>query len=177
MVRVILLVGFAIPGIIAAAFAASLLLQQDIPVSAATPADSIDIEYTKHQLITVSHGVTERTGAQQTEILEISNGGNVRYHLVKDGVPQPVVGGTLEESQMLRLKAIIKETGFMAVPTEPFPVADGVDSYQKSSVRITLNGEVTEVRWPEQNATTGFIPPIITLIGSELDSIIARIRG
>ncbi len=176
MVRAIVLVGFAVPAIIASLLAVSLVSQPDIPFSAANPRDSISIEYTKHQVIVVSHGVTERAGAQKTEILEIQSDGNARYYLVEDGASAPSVRGSLDEAQLQRLKAVIKETGFTAVPPESFPVMDGVDRYQKSSVKVTLNGVTTEVRWPEQNATSKFIPPIITMIEAELDSVINEIR-
>lgn len=176
MVKIVVLIGFAIPGIIAAIFAAALLLQPDVPSSAATERDRISVEYAKHQLTASPTGVAAGFGVQKTEILEISNDGSLRYHLVENGVSSPSISWDLDESELQRLKALIKETGFVALPEETFPVMDGVDSYQKSSVRVTLNDVVTEVRWPDQNATEAFIPPIITMIESELDGIIDSIR-
>ena len=52
---------------------------------------------------------------------------------------------------------------------------ENVTEYQKSNVKVTLNGRVNQIHWPEQNATIGFIPPIITMVESELDAIIEDI--
>ena len=71
---------------------------------------------------------------------------------------------------------MIKETGFIAIPSESFPVKDDVIEYQKSNVKITLNGQNNQIHWPEQNATEKFIPPIITMVELELDLIIKQIR-
>ena len=67
---------------------------------------------------------------------------------------------------------MIKETGFIAIPSESFPIKDDVDEYQKSTVKITLNGVVNQIHWPEQNATDKFVPPIITMVELELNQII-----
>jgi len=53
---------------------------------------------------------------------------------------------------------------------------DNVTDYQKSNVKITLNGQNKQIHWPEQNATEKFIPPIITMVELELDLIIKQIR-
>ena len=44
-------------------------------------------------------------------------------------------------------------------------------------MKITLNGKTTQIFWPEQNATDQLIPPIITYVETELDSIINEIRN
>ena len=49
---------------------------------------------------------------------------------------------------------------------------ENATEYQKSNVAITLNGKQNQLHWPEQGATTGFIPPIITMVETELDAII-----
>ncbi len=76
---------------------------------------------------------------------------------------------------MKKLRALIKETGFISIPNESFPIIDDVDEYQKSSLKITLNGVVNQIHWPEQNATEKFVPPIITMVESELDHIIEQL--
>ena len=57
----------------------------------------------------------------------------------------------------------------------PFSVLEDVTDYQKSSVKITLNGRVNQIHWPESSATSDFIPPIITMVESELDKIMSEI--
>ena len=75
---------------------------------------------------------------------------------------------------LTKSKALIKETGFIAIPSESFKIMDNVTEYQKSNVKITLNGQVNQVHWPQQNVTTGFIPPIITMVETELDLIMSE---
>ena len=172
MVKPIVIAVAAIPAIMASLIAVPLLTQPEIPFSAANPNDEIEIEYTKHQLKKVSFGVTERVGAQKTEILLIKDNGDLRYTLTEDGVPSPDIRNQIDEDKFKKLAAMIKETGFIAIPSESFPIKDDVDEYQKSTVKITLNGVVNQIHWPEQNATEKFVPPIITMVESELNQII-----
>lgn len=172
MVKPIVIAVAAIPAIMASLIAVPLLTQPEIPFSAANPNDKIEIEYTKHQLKKVSFGVTERVGAQKTEILLIKDNGDLRYTLTEDGVPSPDIRNQIDEDKFKKLTAMIKETGFIAIPSESFPIKDDVDEYQKSTVKITLNGVVNQIHWPEQNATEKFVPPIITMVELELNQII-----
>ena len=63
----------------------------------------------------------------------------------------------------------------MEIPTESFPLLEDVNEYQKSSLKIILNGQITKINWPEQNATEKFVPPIVTLVESELEQIINQV--
>ncbi len=175
MVKLIMLAIGAIPVIVALMIAIPLITKPDIPFSAATPNDTIRIEYTKHQLKKISFGVTEQVGSQKTEILLIKNNGQTEYTVIKEGYTQPVFKSELSEEKILKLTAMIKETGFIAIPSESFPIKDDVTDYQKSNVKITLNGQNIQIHWPEQNATEKFIPPIITMIESQLDLIIKQV--
>jgi len=176
MVRPIMIVAGAIPAIFALLFAISLLSITEIPTTAVSPNDVIEFEYTKHQLKKISFGVTEQTEAQKTEILIITNDGSVRYTVTENGIPQPDKNFHIDEAAIKKLTALIKETGFISIPSESFPVRDEIDEYQKSILKITLNGQVNKINWPEQNATEKFVPPIITLVQSELDNIINQIE-
>jgi hypothetical protein len=176
MVKPIILAVGAIPVIVALLIAIPLITKPDIPFSAANPNDTIEIEYTKHQLKKISFGVTEREGAQKTEILLIKNNGEVKYTVTKEGYPQPDIKSELSEEKIRKLTALIKETGFIEIPSESFPVKNNVIDYQKSNVKITLNGQIKQIHWPEQNATEKFIPPIITMVESQLDQVIKQIR-
>ena len=176
MVKPVLLLIGAIPVVFAILIAIPLVTQTEIPRSAVTPEDEITIEYAKHQLQVVSFGVTERAGSQYTEILSIKNDGVIRYTVIEQGFPQPDKQSKITKAELQKLTAIIKETGFMEIPTEPFPVREDVEEYQKSTIKVTLNGKTRQIHWPDQNATEKFIPPIITLVESELDQIINRIN-
>jgi len=176
MVKKSLIVMGSIPIIVALLISVPLLTKNEIPMSAANSVDKIEIEYTKHQLKKISNGITERTGAQKTEILYIKNDGATKYSVTEQGYLQPDIRSKLDETKLNKIKALIKETGFIAIPSESFPILDDVTDYQKSNVKITLNGRTNQVHWPEVNATDGFIPPIITMVETELDMIISEIR-
>ena len=175
MVKPIVLAIGAIPAIVALLIAIPLITKPDIPFSAANPYDSIEIEYTKHQLKKISFGVTDQLVSEKTEILLIENDGEIKYAVTKEGYPQPEITSKLSKEKLQKLTALIKETGFIAIPSESFPVKDNVTEYQKSNVKVTLNGQSKQIHWPQQNATEKFIPPIITMVESQLDEIIKEI--
>ena len=56
----------------------------------------------------------------------------------------------LDEITLGKIKALIKETGFISIPSESFPIMENATEYQKSNVKITLNGQVNQIHWPEQ---------------------------
>ena len=174
MIKPIYLVLGAIPIIASLLLATPLLLKNEIPTTAANYTDNIEIEYTKHQLKKISYGVTERVGAQKTEILYIKNDGDIKYSVTDQGYLKPDVRSKLDEAKLDKIKALIKETGFIAIPSESFQIRDNATEYQKSNVKITLNGHVNQIHWPQQNVTEGFIPPIITMVETELDLIISE---
>lgn len=165
----------AIPVVVALLISVPLLTKNEIPISAANSFDNIEIEYTKHQLKKISYGVTERIGSQKTEILYIKNDGALKYSVTEQGYLQPDIRSKLDEAKLNKIKALIKETGFIAIPSESFPILENMTEYQKSNVKVTLNGQINQIHWPEQNATMQFIPPIITMVESELDQIIDEI--
>ena len=165
----------AIPVIAAILLALPLITKNEIPVSAANSFDKIEIEYTKHQLKKISNGIAERTGSQKTEILLIKNDGEIKYTITEKGYPQPDIKSKIAEKKLDKIKALIKETGFISIEPNSFSVLENVKDYQKFSVKITLNGRVNQIHWPELNATSDFIPPIITMVESELDKIMSEI--
>lgn len=176
MVKPLVLVGFAIPSIIAILLLIPLITKPDIPFSAANPNDKIHIEYTQHHLLKISDGIVDRIIPQKSEILEIKNNGDVRYYVTENGKSQPAIITKINDKHLKRLVALIKETGFMAIPAESFPLKDDLDNYTKLSLKISLNGKVSEIRWLEQNATEKFIPPIISQVEFELNKIINGIQ-
>ena len=175
MVKTSILIVGVIPVIFAILIAVSLITQQEVPPTAVLPNDKITIEYTKHQLKLVSFGVTERAGSQFTEILTIKDDGEIKYGIIEEGYPKPDTKSTIAPEKLKKLTALIKETGFMEIPSESFPVSEGITDYQKSSIKITLNGQLRQINWVEQNATEKFVPPIITMIELELDHIINQL--
>ena len=82
---------------------------------------------------------------------------------------------SIGDEKLQKLTALIKETGFMSIPKESFPIQEDVTDYTKSTIKITLNGQKSQIFWPDQDATDRLIPPIITMLESELDEIIKQI--
>jgi len=175
MVKPIILAIGAIPVIFAILIVVPMVTMTDIPISAINSNDNVNIEFTKHDLRVVSFGVTDKTIADSTQVLTIDNDGAVQYTEVNDGVNQSLVKSSIGYAQLQKLTAMIKETGFMSIPKESFPINDDVESYTKFTVKITLNDARTQIFWPEQDATEKFIPPIITAVESELEGIISKI--
>jgi hypothetical protein len=123
----------------------------------------------------VSFGVTDKAVADSTRVLIIENDGTVQYTEIKDGVNKSQITSSISDEQLQKLTALVKETGFMSIPKESFPIKDDVEIYTKFTIKITLNDARTQIFWPEQDATEKFIPPIITMLESELDGIISQI--
>ena len=167
----------AIPAVVAILLVTPLLMQQDIPFSAAVPNDNIEIEYTVHDLRTVSFGVAERVGADRTNILTLERDGDVTLLVTEQGYAQPAIRSSLGEEEVVRIIAMVKETGFMTMPEDPFPGRENATEYKRHTVQVTLNGAVTKISWPEQAATDRFIPPIITHIEEKLGEVVERMRN
>ena len=165
----------SIPVIFALLIAIPMLTSTDIPISAINSNDKLEIEFTKHDLRIVSFGVTDKAVADSTLVLIIENDGTIQYTEIKDGVNKSQITSSISDEQLQKLTALIKETGFMSIPKESFPIKDDVEIYTKFTIKITLNDARTQIFWPEQDATEKFIPPIITMLESELDGIISQI--
>jgi len=177
MVKPVVLAICAIPVIFAILIIIPMVTLVDIPTSAINPSDKIQIEFTKHDLRIVSFGVTDKTIADNTQVLTIENDGTVQYTEINDGVNKSQFTSSISNEQLQKLSAMIKETGFMSIPKESFPIKDDVESYTKFTVKITLNDAKTQIFWPEQDATEKFIPPIVTMLESELEEIIISISS
>ena len=111
---------------------------------------------------------------EKTEIILIKNDGEIKYTVTEKGYPQPDIKSKIDEQQLNKIKALIKETGFISIDPNSFSVFQNVTDFQKSSVKVTLNGRVNQVHWPESSATADFIPPIITMVESELDKVMSE---
>jgi hypothetical protein len=176
MVKPILLVAGAIPIILAIMIVIPLVTTPEISNTAIDPSDKSEIEFTTHHLRNVSPGITDRITADQTEIIVIKNDGTVTYSITKDGKVSTPKIIKIDNSQRIKLVAMIKETGFLSLPFESFSIKEGVETYQKFGLKITLNENTNQLYWPEQNATERMIPPIITMVQEELELIMEIIR-
>ena len=175
MAKPILFVIMAIPAVLALLIMVPMLTETEIPISAVNPNDTIHIEYTKHDLRVISFGVTEKTAAESTEILIIKNDGTAQYNKITEDGGQSQIMSSISDEKLQKLTALIKETGFMSIPKESFPIQEDITDYTKSTIKITLNGQKSQIFWPDQDATDRLIPPIITMLESELDEIVKQI--
>ena len=175
MAKPIIFVIMAIPAVLALLIMIPLLTQTEIPSAAVNPNDTIHIEYTKHDLRVISFGVTEKTAAESTEILIIKNDGTAQYNKITEDGGQSQIMSSVSDEKLQKLTALIKETGFISIPKESFPIQEDVTDYTKSTIKITLNGQKSQIFWSDQDATDRLIPPIITMLESELDEVIKQI--
>ncbi len=175
MVKPITLLLCAIPILVAIFIVVPQITRQDIPISAVNSDDTISIEYSKQHLKQVSFGLTETPNAEKTELLTIGNDGETTYEVTKIGNSEPAVQYNIEKSELKKLTALIKETGFMEIPPDSFPVKIGTREYNKFGLKVTLNDKSVNIQWAEQNASQTFIPPLVTKVQSELDDIITEI--
>ncbi|MEO9306743.1 MAG: hypothetical protein ABI342_00345 [Nitrososphaera sp.] len=175
MVRPIIVLLAAIPILAALFIVVPTLLRPEIPNVAVNDDDVISIEYSKQHLQKISFGMTQSIGADTTEVLTISNDGQTTYSLTKNGYSEPDKKYQLSKDEVKRLTALIKETGFMAIPSTNYPVKSDLSQYEKFGLQVTLNGKSVNMQWPDQNSTDAFIPPLMTHVQSSLDDVIAEI--
>ena len=83
MVKPVGLAICAIPIIFAILIIIPMVTMEEIPISAINPNDTIEIDYTKHDLTTISFGVTEKTAATNTQILTIKDDGTAEYNEIR----------------------------------------------------------------------------------------------
>jgi len=175
LVRPIIILLGAIPVLAALFIVVPTLLRPEIPNVAVNSDDIISIEYSKEHLKKISFGLTQSIGADTAEVLTISNDGQTTYSLTKNGYSEPDKQYQLSKDEVKRLTALIKETGFMDIPTTSYPVKSDLNEYEKFGLQVTLDGKSINIQWPDQNSTREFIPPLITEVQSNLDSVIAEI--
>jgi hypothetical protein len=177
MAKPLLLIVASIPIILAIMIAIPMIVNPQVPFSATNADDKISFEFTKQHLQKISLGVTDRITPQKTEILTISNEGSVKYLVTSEGINQPEKTLMLDKDHKKRLTALIKETGFMQIPIDSILPNDDVKEYDRFSLKVTLNGNTKQIQWVEQNATSTFIPPIIAMIGSELQNVTKKLNS
>ena len=175
MVRPLMFIMGAIPVIFAILIVIPMIMPSGVPIDAANSNDVLSLEFSKQQMRKVSFGITERLAAERTELLSIQSDADVIYSVTNDGYPEPDKKSNLDKNQMKKLTALIKETGFMKIPTDSFPIREDVTEFKKFGLKITLNGVTQQIQWPEQNATEKFIPPILFAVETELQAIIDQI--
>jgi hypothetical protein len=172
----ILIIAASIPIILAVLIAAPMLLNPQVPFSAANADDKITIELIKYDLKKISLGVTDRLTPVKSEVLTVSDDGTLKYTLSTPDLPPLEKTLVLDKSQVTRLTALVKETGFMQLPIDSISADEDKTQYTKFSLKVTLNGKTKQIQWPEQNATSEFIPPLVSNVESELEGLLNQTR-
>lgn len=175
MVKPIILILGAIPILAAIFIVVPQLTRPEIQSSAVNSEDVMTLQYTKEHLEKISFGLTQSIGADTAEVLTIQNDGSVVYSLTKNGYSEPDIKSQLSSDEFTQLKALVKETGFVDIPSNVYQVKPDVSNYEKYSIQVTLNGKTVNLQWADQNASQEFVPPIITQVQSSLDGIIGEI--
>ena len=175
MVKPIILILGAIPILAAIFIVVPQLTRPEIQSSAVNSEDVMTLQYTKEHLEKISFGLTQSIGADTAEVLTIQNDGSVVYSLTKNGYSQPDIKSQLSPDEFTQLKALVKETGFVDIPSNVYQVKPDASNYEKYSIQVTLNGKTVNLQWADQNASQEFVPPIITQVQSSLDGIIGEI--
>lgn len=174
MAKPLLVIGASVPIVMAVLIAIPMITNPQIPFTAANADDRMEVEFTKHEIKKISFGLTDRLVPQRTEILKIHENGNARYLVTTDGAPQPEKTLSLDRGEIRRLTALVKETGFMHLPTNQILADEQQTEYTKFTLKVTLNGNTRQMQWVEQNATSTLIPPILTHVESNLDGVLQK---
>lgn len=177
MARPILIIAASIPVVLAAMIAMPMISNPQIPFSAANADDKIAIELIKYDLKKISLGVTDRLTPQKSETLSISDDGSLKYIFSIPGSEPIQKNIILDKSQITKLTALVKETGFMQLPIDSIPADETKTEFTKFSLKVTLNGKTKHIQWPEQNATSTFIPPLVSNVEFELEKLINQTKN
>lgn len=177
MARPILIIGASIPIALAALIAAPMLLNPQVPFSAANADDKISIELIKYDLKKISFGLTDRLTPQKSETLVVSSDGMAKYTFTDPNSLPIEKSVAIDKADVKRLTALIKETGFMQLPIDSISADDSATQYTKFSLKVTLNGKIKQIQWPQQNATSTTISPLISHVESELEGLINKTRA
>lgn len=134
-------------------------------------AGSVSIEYSRLRLIQSGNG---NFTAASSEILTVNNSGSSSY--VRNEGSNP--SGSMEkkfnlDSEKLRtLNALVLETGFMDATFSEYQAREGITNFTSYVVKVKVGDSFQSVKWVDPGAYAGNIPPIISRIGTELDSLI-----
>ncbi len=176
MARPIVLILAAIPILAAIFIVVPVLTRPEVSSSIVNSEDTMTLQYTKEHLQKVSFGVTQSMGADTAEVLTIQNDGSTVYSLTKNGYSNPDVKYQLSSEDLTKLKALIKETGFVDIPDTVYQVKPDASNYEKYGLQLTFDGKTVNLQWADANASQEFVPPIITQVQSTLDDIIGEIK-
>ena len=157
----------------AAAFAFALVTSTAVPPTTLVPDDEIEFEYAERKVAAVA-GAVERERVIESRVLEIDGGGLARL-LVARGLEVSDSELQVDDGSLHRLRALVKETGFMEITPASFLAEERPPEYDLYTLGVRLNGVQKDVRWTS-NSTENFVPPLVVAIQHELDAVRAGLE-
>ena len=174
MPRIPMLVAGAIPAIVAILIVIPLFTTDRVPPTTLLPTDTLEFKYTQH-LVVAASGMPARGSALESSVLEIDDSGSATLIVVGGGEAYES-DAQVDDESLHRLRALIKETGFMEITPMTFLPDVQPPEYELYALSVVLNGDQKNVRWSSNDTKTNFVPPIIVTIQEELDAIQSMMR-
>lgn len=163
----------AVAAIVATLLVVPLITRDNVPPSALLPTDVLEFEYAQRTIV-ASGDIIEREHAVESRVLAIDDSGRATLYVGSDsGTTES--GGLADDESLHRLRALIKETGFLKIAPSAFLPDERPDTYELYTLSVTLNGKQKSVRWSAGEDGENFVPPIIIMIQDELDAIRSRL--
>lgn len=161
--------GCLIAAIVATLLVVPILTTDRVPPSTLLATDTIEFEYTQ-RTIDAASGIVERVQTLESQVLEIDDSGYATLHTASISETASLEG-TVDADSLHRLRALVKETGFIEITPTTFLPQDQPGAYDLYTLSVTLNGMEKSVRWSVDGDGENFVPPIVTMIQNELDEI------
>jgi len=165
----------AIPVAVAVLIAVPLLAADRVPATTLLPGDMVEFEHTLRQM-GPAQGPAGLDRATAVRVLEIDASGSARLLATEGGVTSEH-SARLGDAELQRLRALVKETGFMSIAAPSFVDGGLSGEHDLHALRVTLNGEERRVRWSEDASGEGPAPPIVIAVREELDAIAESLAG
>lgn len=165
----------AIPVAVAILIAVPLLSMDRVPATTLLPGDMVAFEHTRRHM-EPAPGIVERERAVASRVLEIDASGAARLVLTEGGATSEH-SARLGDGELQRLRALVKETGFMSIAPRSFVDGGLSGEHYIHALRVTLNGEERRLRWSEDASGEGPAPPIVLAVREELDAIAGSLAG
>ena len=137
-----------------------------IPNLITEPQSDLSLEYSRQHLTRVNQDLAVRSA----ELLRISADGSATY--MQTGGQERRI--TISDEEFQRIRALILETGFMQIPVTNYPQSPDATEFTKYTLLVRTGDSQKTFNWVEPDVSEGPVPPIITNIGTHLDSIIDR---
>jgi len=130
----------------------------------------LNLEYYRQQLRRVQ--ATGVFSAASADVLTVENDGSANYGKLVGAHDEKTF--TISHDDMMQLRGLVLDTGFMNVPHHDYEQKDGLENITKYTLKVYTNGNAKTINWIDPNSYNGTIPPIFTNVASTLNSIISK---